>query len=168
MWCLHGSNKKKWQICLNAGDKDIVICCPTRKTDERKSSNLVGTSRDLNLCSIQLTLLLLLMQSAVKVLHVFLKQAAFLKAVTAGGGSTSVHELAALANNLLDSKAGIPLCILRKNTLLPQIFLPHMLLNRLLGIDLEIWKRWSEGKHLILFAFCDGNQISSAMSLLIS
>lgn len=160
--------KKKWQICLNAGDKDIVICCPTRKTDERKSSNLVGTSRDLNLCSIQLTLLLLLMQSAVKVLHIFLKQAAFLKAVTAGGGSTSVHELAALANNLSDFKAGISLCVLRKNTLLPQFFLPHMLLNRFLGIDLEIWKRWSEGKHLILFAFCDRNQISSAMSLLIS
>lgn len=77
------------------------------------------------------------MQSAVKVLHVFLKQGG-LKAVTAGGGSTSVHELAALANNLLDSKAGIPLCVLRKNTLLPQFFLPHMLLNRFLGIDLEI------------------------------
>ena len=48
-----------------------------------------------------------------------------MNAVTAGGGSISVCDWVALVMNLLDSQAGMPVCVLWQNMLLSQ-FLPPL------------------------------------------
>ena len=57
----------------------------------------------------------------------------------------SVCDWVALVMNLLDSQAGIPVCVLWQNMLLSQFLPPLKMWNGFFGN----WKRWIEDKHLI-------------------